>query len=35
MAEYNVNSLIVVNEEGDAVGIVTERDVLIALAIEG
>lgn len=32
--EHNVNSLIVVDDEDSVVGIITERDVLLALAIE-
>lgn len=34
MIENNVNSLIVVDDDGNVVGIITERDVLLALAIE-
>ncbi|MGC9072010.1 MAG: CBS domain-containing protein [Acidilobus sp.] len=33
MSKYNTNSLIVVDKNGEAKGIVTERDVLLALAL--
>ena len=35
MIEHNTNFLIVVNDEGEATGIVTERDILVSLALEG
>lgn len=35
MIENNVNGLIVVDDEDNVVGLITERDVLLALAIQG
>ncbi|MEB2837300.1 MAG: CBS domain-containing protein [Desulfurococcales archaeon] len=34
MREHNVGSLIVLDEKGEAVGIITERDVVVAIALE-